>query len=76
MIVLFSSSSVVTAAVVGITVLLLNTSLATSYTPVQIPKVCKVQEKSDALMSAGVCMFGSNSQYKNLVGKSPPPVST
>lgn len=69
MTVLFSGSSVVTAAVVEITVLLLNTSLATSCTPVptQIPKVYKVQAKSDPLMSARICMHGSNSHYKNLV---------
>jgi len=62
------------AAVVGITVLFLNTSLATSYTPVptQIPKVCKVQAKSDPLMSPGICMHESNSQYKNLVAKLSP----
>lgn len=65
---LFFSSPLVTAAAVGITVLLLNASLAPSYTPVptQVPKVCKVQAKLGPLMSAGICMHGSNSQYKNL----------
>lgn len=67
------------AAVVGITVLLLNTSLATSYTPVptQIPKVCKIQAKSDPLMSAGIYLYAwVNSQYKNLVGKLSSPSGT